>query len=157
MFAEVESFLQEDHRDPSLLAKGQSLSPETETFVFSELKQKRTSVSTQWCSPGSAQGQAAGEEDTFPRPETKCSHHPVCSQGMPPLPLAPAARSLLFPRGSAAEELCAGIAEIWAASAAWKREEKLFPRSRRRWRGARGKTSSGCTLEGAKVDCEDKN
>lgn len=42
MFTEFESFPQEDRRDPSLLAKGQLLIPEMETFVFSELKRKRT-------------------------------------------------------------------------------------------------------------------
>lgn len=58
MFTEVESFLQEYRKGPSLLAKGQLLIPEMETVVFSELKWKRTLMSNQWCIPGSAQGQA---------------------------------------------------------------------------------------------------
>jgi len=112
--------------------------------VFSELKQKRTLVSTHGCFPGSAQGQPAGEEDAFHHPEVKWSHHPACSQGMSPLPLSLAVRSLLFPRGLAAQELCQ------AALAPWKREEKLFPRSCHSWRDARGKTPSGCAPGGDK-------
>lgn len=125
MCTEVESFLHEYRKGPSLLAKGQLLIPEMEIVVFSELKWKMALMSNQRCTPGSAQGLSRASTHCFP------------------------------PRGLAAEKICAGTAWSLAPLEHWKREKKLFPRSCHGWRGTKGKTSSGQIPQEIITDCEE--